>query len=884
MKSNKSNHSTARKFNFQTRSVHVRLIILLALASLLVSLSGLASKSFAKNAEENNRRFYVVSSHKNFEDADALVEKLKTQGYDPFRKTINIPNKGDWHRVYVNHYASKKEAVLAGKKLREKGILKGFFLMLKTVPGDKKVILSNKKNKENNNKTPTSQILAKKKISDVSPITKQKANFPSKQKKVDPSTTDEIVFTVTKKGEYNLTVTKEKTDLPSTKEKIAPPNAVEIKPALKIIKDKPDKGLNMDKKPYEVAMIDFSAERYEDALSKFKEIIKTDKNEVVLRRMADCYYFLAEKGDTWYFSEAIHQYGNIVRNYPDSKRENAQAIYRLAQSSTRISLYSKALMEFKNLSLKYPESIYFPVSIFMMGKMNYKIGNFKQAIINFKEYIKKFPDGKHVRLSYFGVGDSYFQMRQFYDADLWYGNALKKWPVLEDVPQDTISNLGTHYFQAGKYNDALEVFLVYLNLFSEDKNYRNSLYKIAISFERMGQLPNALKMLSRVVELYPGTQEALKSAIIMANIGVKDSKIKLPIYIFSGMDYYMNPIETYDKMMGKLYDLDWEEEVLFRKGWALIKMKKYGEAFVNFNIQLTRFPNGKHRKEGEKHFLMSVDGLIEDFYSKNDYLAVSELYFNSDRKILFGNDNFDMLFKIGSSLKKIGLSGQATALFDEMVKVFKEDKRINDLLLAMAKMDYDKSFYKSARKRLEHLLGKPSDLDKKTAMTARELLGDVCYKEGLFREAVDSYSEVLAPQKDGNDSLAIRKKYADSLSGMGLHSAAYVNYKRVLKNCEDAGQKCSTPLIMGAYTGLGDCLYSEGKYKRAITMYEESLKSSPEGKQDMWAVFNIGRGYANLGNKPMADKSFSALKKESGDEFWSKVKNYYLEDKTGKEI
>jgi len=67
-------------------------------------------------------------------------------------------------------------------------------------------------------------------------------------------------------------------------------------------------------------------------------------------------------------------------------------------------------------------------------------------------------------------------------------------------------------------------------------------------------------------------------------------------------------------------------------------------------------------------------------------------------------------------------------------------------------------------------------------------------------------------------------------------------------------------------------------------MYEESLKSSPEGKQDMWAVFNIGRGYANLGNKPMADKSFSALKKESGNEFWSRVKNYYLIDKTGKEI
>jgi hypothetical protein len=44
-------------------------------------------------------------------------------------------------------------------------------------------------------------------------------------------------------------------------------------------------------------MSDFTSGRYEDALSKFKEIIKTEKNEAVMRRIADCYYFLGEKGD-----------------------------------------------------------------------------------------------------------------------------------------------------------------------------------------------------------------------------------------------------------------------------------------------------------------------------------------------------------------------------------------------------------------------------------------------------------------------------------------------------------------------------------------------------------------------------------------------------------
>jgi len=893
MKTNNKCHSSVQKFYFLATPDPKKLFIIMVLVAVLFFQPILISKSFGKEGEKGNIRFYVVSSYKNFDDADKLVKTLKAKGYDPFGKTVNIPNKGDWRRVYVKDYKNKKEALSAGKKLREKDVLKDFFLLTKTEPKNKKTALPTKKNKKDNRITPTPEVLAKKNSLDARAKTKQNVNLTKAKKKEDPQPIDEIVFTVTKKIEYDLrttkekidfTVTKEKKDVFSTKEKTGPPNSGEIKPPLKIIKDKLDKGLDMDKKPYDIAMIDFSAERYEEALIKFQDIAKTVKNEAVMRRIADCYYFLGEKGNKRYFAKAIDQFTNIIRDYPGSKKDNAKAIYKLAQSYIRTELYSSALVNFKSLSTEYPETVYFPISVFMMGKMYYKMGNFKGAIIHFKDYIAKFPDGQHVRVAYFGVGDSYFQLRQFYDANLWYGNALKRWPILEDVPEDTSLNLGTHFFQVKKYEEAQRVLFVYLNLFPGNKNGRTALYNIAKSFEKMGKLPSALKTFSLIVGRYPESQEARQSAVIMANIGAKHPKIKLPEYILAGMDNYKNPIEAYDKLSGKLFDLDWEEEVVFRKGWAHAKMKKYGKAFDTFNLQLKKFPYGKNRTAGEKHLVLSANGLINDFYSKKDYLAVSEVYFNSDRKVLFENGDFDMLFKIGNSLQIIGLYGQAAGFFDEMVKVFKKDKRVNKLLFALAKIDYNQSAYESARNRLKKLLDRPLGLDKKRVMNAKELLGDVCYKEGLFKEAVGFYLEVLAPQKGVEDSSVIRKKYADSLSGMGLYSAAYVNYKRVLKDCGEAGNKCLTPVIKGSYAGLGDCLYNEGKYQKAITMYEKSLNSSSEGQKDLWAIFNIGRGYANLGNKPMADKSFSALKEESGNEFWSRMKNYYPVDKAGKEI
>jgi len=390
---------------------------------------------------------------------------------------------------------------------------------------------------------------------------------------------------------------------------------------------------------------------------------------------------------------------------------------------------------------------------------------------------------------------------------------------------------------------------------------------------------SALKVLSLVVERYPDSVEARNSTLIMANIGVKDPKIKLPLYILPGMDYYVDPIETYEKMMGKLSGLDMEEELIFRKGDALIKKRKYSEAFDNYHLLLDRFPYGTHKKAGEKKLVLSAGHLIDDYYSKKDYIAVSDVYFNSDKEVLLKNGDFDMLLKIGKSLKEMGLLDHAAGFFGEMIGVFEKDKRVSRLLLDMAEIDYDRGCYEDAKKRLNELHGNRLGVDKSTAITAMKLLGDISYKEGLLKEAAGFYSKVLGPEAEIEDSAAVRKKYADSLREMGLYSSAMINYKRVLKNCDSGAQKCFVPVIMDSYEGLGDCLYNKGKYQQAIPMYEQALESASEGEQNMWTLFNIGRGYANMGNKSMADKSFNLLKGKEGDGFWSRMVDYYVADK-----
>jgi len=738
---------------------------------------------------------------------------------------VNLPKKGRWHRVLIGKYKNKGEAMNAGMEaeVREAREINSF-IILKTAP-------RGNTDTENNENTLPRPALKETETTVIAPV--------------------------------------------STKGKTAPPNTEGIALPHKVLKAEVDPGLQVSGKPYDSALKDFTAGRYKDSLGKFKEIIKTEKNETASRRIADCYYFLGKKGDNRYFSKAIDQYRNIILNYPDSRKENAKATYRLAGSYNRLNLYYEALIEFENLCSKYPESDYVPASLYMAGKMFYETKRFDEAIRKFKEYIKRFPEGKYVKNTYFSVGDCYSRMRQFDDADAWCGYALEKWPILEDIPEDTLSNLGSHYFQAGKYDDALRVFFVYLNLFPDGKHCRNALYTIARSFEEMGQLPLALETLSLVIERYPGSREAQRSALTMANIGVSYPEIKLPTHIFQGMDYYDAPIKAYDKMAEEFSDLDMKEELVFRKGEALTNSGRYREAFDNYRVLLDTFPYGTYRKAGEKNLILITECLIDDYYSKKDYAAILSVYFNSDRNVLFRSGDFDTLFKIGNSLKKIGLADHASGFFEEMINAFGKDKRINEISLAAAEVDYGRGHYEDAKKRLKELIKGKSETDKRTMAAAGKLMGDISCKEGLFKRAAGFYSEVLDSEAGIEDIATVRKKYADSLREMGYYSSALINYERVLKECKDKAQKCSVPVVMGSYEGAGDCLYGKGKYRQAVLMYEQSVKGIPEGKQNIWTIINMARGYANLNNNPMSDKLFSSLKGESSDEFWSRVADYY---------
>jgi TolA-binding protein len=657
---------------------------------------------------------------------------------------------------------------------------------------------------------------------------------------------------------------------------------------------------------YNQAMGDFQQGAYAEALDKFKIVLQQEsgespQKEKAMRSMAECHYFLGIKGNKNSLLNAVDLYKNIVQKYPDSRDDNAVALYRAANAYAALDFYHEAKREFENLQAKYPDSHYVPEITFRIGEMLYKARKFSESAQKYEEYVRKFPAGEYIKTAYFNLGDCYSQMHQEESADKWYGDALKKWPELDKIPEDVLLNVGFHYFRSMKYRDALKIFFFYVNVFPEKEINKEVLFAIARSFVELDQLPLSLKIFSLLIERYPSSREGMESAIIMANLGVKKPGMRLPSY-FQGMRNYQDPLKTYNDLLAGQPSGDYVEELLFQKGHFLYKNNRHKESFDTYALLLSRFPNGKYKGEVTKYFMISADRIVDENYAIGDHLAISEIYFKSREHGLVTGDNFKTANCMGDSLRRVGLYDEAAEVFEKLLKTSGSAADRNKILIAIADIDCERRNYDNVEKILQRLSAAPPERDRSVTASRRQtkskskaivphsapdahiqlhvnrILGNVYFKKGQFDKAVSAYAMVLAHGEGIEGMAEVYRKNADCLKAMNSVEAAMASYRKAIEIYNKESKKYSVDVPVASYRGLGDCLFEKKEYQEAISMYRQSATYLGGRAEGLWSLYGVGKGYTGLKNSEMADKTFSELKNKGGEGFWSNLADYALRE------
>ena len=60
-----------------------------------------------------------VSSHKGQEEAERMAAKLSNKGYAAYVATVELGERGTWHRVRVGQFSSKQEAEVLADTLMD---------------------------------------------------------------------------------------------------------------------------------------------------------------------------------------------------------------------------------------------------------------------------------------------------------------------------------------------------------------------------------------------------------------------------------------------------------------------------------------------------------------------------------------------------------------------------------------------------------------------------------------------------------------------------------------------------------------------------------------------------------------------------------------------
>ena len=86
----------------------------------------------AKDTAATEKRPTVISvqvaSFKELKSAEQEVNRLQTQGLEPFVRQEPVPNKGMWYRIFVGRFAEMENATTFAQRLKDQGIISGFWI------------------------------------------------------------------------------------------------------------------------------------------------------------------------------------------------------------------------------------------------------------------------------------------------------------------------------------------------------------------------------------------------------------------------------------------------------------------------------------------------------------------------------------------------------------------------------------------------------------------------------------------------------------------------------------------------------------------------------------------------------------------------------------
>ncbi|TDE17752.1 tetratricopeptide repeat protein [Dyadobacter psychrotolerans] len=299
------------------------------------------------------------------------------------------------------------------------------------------------------------------------------------------------------------------------------------------ISKNPKAGIYARKSLYALGYVYYNQKKYSQALGYFKEFVSNLNGidsqiiEDAHARLADCYlaaknydeairtyekvaangkadkdYALYQKARAYVYmsreQEAKRQFELLISSFPSSRYLD-DAYFQLADIEFQNQSYSAAVKGFTRMINEKPKSTLIPAALLRRAQSYYNLQVYEQAIVDFRKILTEYSESPSASSALEGIQESYTAVGRPEEFTQVLGVVRKNNPgneKLEEVEFDNVRNL----YYAEKYDNAKKALLEFLNTYPASKHQYDARYFIGSSFDKTGNVNEALQYFSKVVQ------------------------------------------------------------------------------------------------------------------------------------------------------------------------------------------------------------------------------------------------------------------------------------------------------------------------------------------------------------------------------------------------
>lgn len=230
----------------------------------------------------------------------------------------------------------------------------------------------------------------------------------------------------------------------------------------------------------------FEGDRYEEALTCFKEVSQAAPNDAEVQYyIGECYRMADQYG------KAIEAYSKAIK----IRTNYGNAYWGLGDCYKKTKHYQESMDNFKRAIQIDPHDA---STYFDLGNLYVELGRYQEAIETYKQTIIIDPNNTN---AYYSLGITYRSLGRHDEAI----ESFKQTVRINPNNTDAYCNLGTIYRDLGRRNEAIEAFKQMIKITSNDADaYCN----LGITYKDLGRFDEAIEAFKQAVKINPNKTDA----------------------------------------------------------------------------------------------------------------------------------------------------------------------------------------------------------------------------------------------------------------------------------------------------------------------------------------------------------------------------------------